>query len=127
MSFKMNTHSDNKNSSDKYMVAIDENKTLPIMCNDVFANMISMMSIKCEKTPMPSVVINMLKTFVASKDMKDIDHTTFRYIHIYLTHGKTTERLWVACSDFGYSQKELQDMRGRVSSIDLANEIINRS
>lgn len=80
-----------------------------------------------KKKPMPTMVHSLLQQFLDNK--RNLDGLTFRYIADYLETGENNQpyRLEVACSDFGYTLKELQmlHINGKTAR-DVAEEIVGR-
>jgi hypothetical protein len=92
-----------------------------------FAKMFGMVPAEISKTPMPAPVRGVLQAFLDSSDASKLSHTTFRYIHSYMTTGAKAGRLSLACEDFGYTIAELQTaVAEKRTSVDIAKEIMGR-
>ncbi|MGI2028914.1 hypothetical protein [Endozoicomonas acroporae] len=79
------------------------------------------------KEAMPPPQVKLLKNYVANHDPKTLEYSSFKHIAIFMDHGQQTPRLEVACSDFGYTLQELEQLRlENKRSIDVAFDVILR-
>lgn len=79
------------------------------------------------KEAMPPSQLIVLRKYVAERDPKILERSSFRHIAIFMDHGKQTARLPVGCSDFGYTLEELKQFRlEKKSSVDVANDVLSR-
>jgi hypothetical protein len=75
-----------------------------------------------KKSKMPSGVIGLLLKYKETENVDFLENTTFRYITIYKTTGTVCGRLSVGLSDFGFTQKEIDQM----TLAEIIENIINR-
>jgi hypothetical protein len=75
-----------------------------------------------KKSKMPSGVIGLLRKYKETKNVEFLQNTTFRYIFIYKTTGQVCGRLRVGLSDFGFIQKEIDQM----TLDEILDNILNR-
>jgi len=76
------------------------------------------------KPRLPPDIVNTLQQCL---DGRIGPRTSLVYIILYVETGKAHERLHVGLNDFGYSCKELSDMRARnLSRWDILKEVISR-
>ena len=85
-----------------------------------------------EKEPFTKEVVSdgirtILNRFINGGGLDSLSMCTFRHIVIFLDTGQKTQRLEIACRDFGYTMKELEQLRmNNINSIALANEVLSR-
>jgi hypothetical protein len=77
------------------------------------------------KQPMPAIIVKRLTTYATSGSLAG---TTMAHIETFFRTGDAASpRFIVACSDFGYTPSELQNMRDNGQTInDVIQEVIAR-
>lgn len=79
------------------------------------------------KKRMPDQQVNMLKKYIGDRKLSVLEKSSFIHIAIFMDYGKETPRLPIACSDYGYSLEELEQLRREnKSSVDVAFDVILR-
>lgn len=85
-----------------------------------------------EEEPITKVVMSdgvqaILNRFIKGGGLACLNICTFKHIAIFLDTGQKTPRLGIACRDFGYTMKELEQLRmNNTSAIELASEVLSR-
>lgn len=71
--------------------------------------------------------MKILNKYVAERKLSVLEKTSFKHIAIYMDFGTKTERLDIACSDFGFTLQELKQLRReKKNSFDVASEVTSR-